>query len=373
MADASRDVLIRVKLETQKGDDLRKSVEASVVAPIKKAQAELDQAQRQAQQLRQSVEQYAQTLEGRRASARMDEKLRNDRIKQLARKKKSDEEEVELTRLMAEKEAKIEDGRRTLKEIRMKERLAIHRREKAEEAAISQAAAAKEEAAEKARVNLRRIRASELLAIHRRQKAEETRISQEATAAQERAEAAHEKFKKIRLSERLAAFKRQKAEELKATQEAEARKAQAEAGKGGFFSEQKGRLARVGSAVVAAPAAFGAGVNFVNQLGDTLKAFGDRQALLNSQAYQAGKNFWEGVAQFGKFVFRLPQGRDANKPGGISIDGVPIAEVMQADEAKGLELTRQLNEIILQRTKAERDLLAAEKERIERRAKGEVS
>jgi len=152
---------------------------------------------------------------------------------------------------------------------------------------------------------------------------------------------------------------------VRATQEAEARKAQAEAGKGGLFSEQKGKLARLGGTLLATPAAFGAGVQVVNAFGDAIRAFSDRQALLNSEAYKAGKNFWDAVGQFGKFVRGLPIGVDATKPGGISIDGTPIGEVMRADEAKGLELTRQLNEIILQRTKAERDLLAAEKERIE--------
>lgn len=287
MADASRDVLIRVKLETQKGDDLRKQVEASVVKPVQGMKATLEASGAQVKAIRQDAEKTVEAVSAQRQAMnkKMEAFRRDNEIASLKSRKRSAEEEIQLMKLTAEKEAAFE--------------------------------------------------------------------------------AARERLKKIRISEKIAAFRRQKAEEVRIAQEAEARKVQAEAGKGGFFSEQKGRLARVGSAVVAAPAAFGAGVNFVNQLGDTLKAFGDRQALLNSQAYQAGKNFWEGVAQFGKFVFRLPQGRDANKPGGISIDGVPMAEVMQADEAKGLELTRQLNEIILQRTKAERDLLAAEKERIE--------
>jgi len=104
MADASRDVLIRVKLETQKGDDLRKQVEASVVKPVQAMKGALEGAGAQVKAIRQDAEKTIDGVSAQRQAMmkKMEAFRRDNEIASLKSRKRSAEEEIQLMKLTAE-------------------------------------------------------------------------------------------------------------------------------------------------------------------------------------------------------------------------------------------------------------------------------
>jgi hypothetical protein len=294
MADGSRDVTIKIRLQAEGQADIRKGIEEAVSKPAKIAQGDVNKLRASTAEAMQNMADLSRVGDAALIKMQNNEKRyeaarRDSRIKELKSKKRSSEEEIEMMRLGSEKQAAIE--------------------------------------------------------------------------------AAQARFRKIRTSERLAAYKREKAEEVRIAQEAEAKKRAAERGPG-FFSEQKGGFARGVAGAMAAPAAVGLGTQFANSIGDTLKTIaaivrGDEEGAKRSPLYMAGVNFWEGVKEFsestGLFRDILPK----ILPDFLQDEKKRRAETLKEDEAKALTLQAQLNDIILKRTQAERDLLAAEKQRIE--------
>lgn len=281
MAD-TRDVLIRVRLEAQKTGDLKKSVEAAVVEPMRQAQAAVGDVAKKMAEAARSTEGAVMSRAGAQRQAKLREQIENDHIaRMMAKKKKTAAEEIEIARLTGEKEARIEEGQRRLRQIRM--------------------------------------------------------------------------------AERLAAFKRNKAEELRVTQETEAKKAASEqraARRGGFFSRTENRFAAVAGAVMAVPTLSSNILENLTTLINTLKG---REDIRESRLYQAGEKFWQAVGLFRNTVEKPPPG--------IFRDGEAVKTIGQAqEEALGgsVDKQRELNNILLDRTKAERQLLQAEQDRIDK-------
>jgi hypothetical protein len=374
MADGSRDVTIKIRLQAEGQADIRKGIEEAVSKPAKIAQGEMGKVRASTVEAARGIAEIGKASDAvhqRMATAetRMAAMRRDDRIKELKAKKRNAEEEIQLQQLTAEKAAQAEEQATRFRAIKSAERLAVYKREKAEEVRLTEEAESKKRASEAATAKFRKIAVSERLAAFKREKAEEARVNAEADAKSKAMEAAATKFRAIRLSERLAAFKRAKAEEVRLEKEAEAQKRAASGGPG-FFSEQKGGFARGVAGAMAAPAAIGLGAQFANSIGDTLKTIaavvrGDEEGAKRSPLYLAGVNFWEGVKEFsestGLFRDILPK----ILPDFLQDEKKRRAETLKEDETKALTLQAQLNDIILKRTQAERDLLAAEKQRIE--------
>jgi hypothetical protein len=374
MADGSRDVTIKIRLQAEGQADIRKGIEEAVSKPAKVAQGEMGKVRASTVEAARGIAEIGKASDAvyqRMATAetRMASMRRDERIKELKAKKRDAEEEMQLMQLTAEKAAQAEEQATRFRKIKSAERLAVYKREKAEEVRLTEEAESKKRASEAATAKFRKIAVSERLAAFKREKAEEARVNAEADAKSKAMEAAATKFRAIRLSERLAAFKRAKAEEVRLEKEAEAQKRAASGGPG-FFSEQKGGFARGVAGAMAAPAAIGLGAQFANSIGDTLKTIaavvrGDEEGAKRSPLYLAGVNFWEGVKEFSEStgIFRdlLPK----ILPDFLQDEKKRKAETLKEDESKALTLQEQLNEMILKRTRAERDLLAAEKQRIE--------
>jgi hypothetical protein len=374
MADGSRDVTIKIRLQAEGQADIRKGIEEAVSKPAKIAQGEMGKVRSSAVEAARGIAEIGKASDAvyqkmTTAETRMAAMRRDERIKELKAKKRDAQEEMQLMQLTAEKAAQAEEQATRFRKIKSAERLAVYKREKAEEVRLTEEAESKKRASEAATAKFRKIAVSERLAAFKREKAEEARVNAEADAKSKAMEAAATKFKAIRLSERLAAFKRAKAEEVRLEKEAEAQKRAASGGPG-FFSEQKGGFARGVAGAMAAPAAIGLGAQFANSIGDTLKTIaavvrGDEEGAKRSPLYMAGVNFWEGVKEFsestGLFRDILPK----ILPDFLQDEKKRRAETLKEDEAKALTLQAQLNDIILKRTQAERDLLAAEKQRIE--------
>ena len=374
MADGSRDVTIKIRLQAEGQADIRKGIEEAVSKPAKIAQGEMGKVRSSTVEAARGIAEIGKASDAvyqkmTTAETRMAAMRRDERIKELKAKKRNAEEEIQLQQLTAEKAAQAEEQATRFRKIKSAERLAIYKREKAEEVRLNEEAESKKRASEAATAKFRKIAVSERLAAFKREKAEEARVNAEADAKSKAMEAAATKFKAIRLSERLAAFKRAKAEEVRLEKEAEAQKRAASGGPG-FFSEQKGGFARGVAGAMAAPAAIGLGAQFANSIGDTLKTIaavvrGDEEGAKRSPLYMAGVNFWEGVKEFSEStgIFRdlLPK----ILPDFLQDEKKRKAETLKEDESKALTLQEQLNEMILKRTRAERDLLAAEKQRIE--------
>jgi hypothetical protein len=374
MADGSRDVTIKIRLQAEGQADIRKGIEEAVSKPAKIAQGEMGKVRSSTVEAARGIAEIGKASDAvyqkmTTAETRMAAMRRDERIKELKAKKRDAQEEMQLMQLTAEKAAQAEDQATRFRKIKSAERLAVYKREKAEEVRLTEEAESKKRASEAATAKFRKIAVSERLAAFKREKAEEARVNAEADAKSKAMEAAATKFKAIRLSERLAAFKRAKAEEVRLEKEAEAQKRAASGGPG-FFSEQKGGFARGVAGAMAAPAAIGLGAQFANSIGDTLKTIaaivrGDEEGAKRSPLYMAGVNFWEGVKEFsestGLFRDILPK----ILPDFLQDEKKRRAETLKEDEAKALTLQAQLNDIILKRTQAERDLLAAEKQRIE--------
>jgi hypothetical protein len=374
MADGSRDVTIKIRLQAEGQADIRKGIEEAVSKPAKIAQGEMGKVRSSTVEAARGIAEIGKASDAvyqkmTTAETRMAAMRRDERIKELKATKRNAEEEIQLQQLTAEKAAQAEEQATRFRKIKSAERLAIYKREKAEEVRLNEEAESKKRASEAATAKFRKIAVSERLAAFKREKAEEARVNAEADAKSKAMEAAATKFKAIRLSERLAAFKRAKAEEVRLEKEAEAQKRAASGGPG-FFSEQKGGFARGVAGAMAAPAAIGLGAQFANSIGDTLKTIaavvrGDEEGAKRSPLYIAGVNFWEGVKEFSEStgIFRdlLPK----ILPDFLQDEKKRKAETLKEDESKALTLQEQLNEMILKRTRAERDLLAAEKQRIE--------
>ena len=374
MADGSRDVTIKIRLQAEGQADIRKGIEEAVSKPAKIAQGEMGKVRSSTVEAARGIAEIGKASDAvyqkmTTAETRMAAMRRDERIKELKARKRNAEEEIQLQQLTAEKAAQAEEQATRFRKIKSAERLAIYKREKAEEVRLNEEAESKKRASEAATAKFRKIAVSERLAAFKREKAEEARVNAEADAKSKAMEAAATKFKAIRLSERLAAFKRAKAEEVRLEKEAEAQKRAASGGPG-FFSEQKGGFARGVAGAMAAPAAIGLGAQFANSIGDTLKTIaavvrGDEEGAKRSPLYLAGVNFWEGVKEFsestGLFRDILPK----ILPDFLQDEKKRRAETLKEDEAKALTLQAQLNDIILKRTQAERDLLTAEKQRIE--------
>jgi hypothetical protein len=375
MADGSRDVTIKIRLQAEGQADIRKGIEEAVSKPAKVAQGEMGKVRSSTVEAARGIAEIGKASDAvyqkmATAETRMAAMRRDERIKELKAKKRDAQEEMQLMQLTAEKAAQAEEQATRFRKIKSAERLAVYKREKAEEVRLTEEAESKKRASEAATAKFRKIAVSERLAAFKREKAEEARVNAEADAKSKAMEAAATKFKAIRLSERLAAYKRAKAEEVRLEKEAEAQKRAAAGQGGGFFSEQKGRFARGVAGAMAAPAAIGLGAQFANSIGDTLKTIaaivrGDEEGAKRSPLYMAGVNFWEGVKEFsestGLFRDILPK----ILPDFLQDEKKRRAETLKEDEAKALTLQAQLNDIILKRTQAERDLLAAEKQRIE--------
>ena len=374
MADGSRDVTIKIRLQAEGQADIRKGIEEAVSKPAKIAQGEMGKVRSSTVEAARGIAEIGKASDAvyqkmTTAETRMAAMRRDERIKELKAKKRNAEEEIQLQQLTAEKAAQAEEQATRFRKIKSAERLAVYKREKAEEVRLNEEAESKKRASEAATAKVRKIAVSERLAAFKREKAEEARVNAEADAKSKAMEAAATKFKAIRLSERLAAFKRAKAEEVRLEKEAEAQRRAASGGPG-FFSEQKGGFARGVAGAMAAPAAVGLGAQFANSIGDTLKTIaaivrGDEEGAKRSPLYLAGVNFWEGVKEFSEStgIFRdlLPK----ILPDFLQDEKKRKAETLKEDESKALTLQEQLNEMILKRTRAERDLLAAEKQRIE--------
>ena len=374
MADGSRDVTIKIRLQAEGQADIRKGIEEAVSKPAKIAQGEMGKVRSSTVEAARGIAEIGKASDAvyqRMATAetRMAAMRRDERIKELKAKKRDAEEEIQLQQLTAEKAAQAEEQATRFRKIKSAERLAVYKREKAEEVRLTEEAESKKRASEAATAKFRKIAVSERLAAFKREKAEEARVNAEADAKSKAMEAAATKFKAIRLSERLAAFKRAKAEEVRLEKEAEAQKRAAARGPG-FFSEGKGGFARGAAGVMAAPSAFGMGVGFASELGDTLKTIaavvrGDEEGAKRSPLYLAGVNFWEGVKEFSESTGILRDLLPMILPDFLQDEKKRKAETLKEDESKALTLQEQLNEMILKRTRAERDLLAAEKQRIE--------
>jgi hypothetical protein len=374
MADGSRDVTIKIRLQAEGQADIRKGIEEAVSKPAKVAQGEMGKVRASTVEAARGIAEIGKASDAvyqRMATAetRMASMRRDERIKELKAKKRDAEEEMQLMQLTAEKAAQAEEQATRFRKIKSAERLAVYKREKAEEVRLTEEAESKKRASEAATAKFRKIAVSERLAAFKREKAEEARVNAEADAKSKAMEAAATKFRAIRLSERLAAFKRAKAEEVRLEKEAEAQKRAASGGPG-FFSEQKGGFARGVAGAMAAPAAIGLGAQFANSIGDTLKTIaavvrGDEEGAKRSPLYLAGVNFWEGVKEFSESTGILRDLLPMILPDFLQDEKKRKAETLKEDESKALTLQEQLNEMILKRTRAERDLLAAEKQRIE--------
>jgi hypothetical protein len=374
MADGSRDVTIKIRLQAEGQADIRKGIEEAVSKPAKIAQGEMGKVRSSTVEAARGIAEIGKASDAvyqRMATAetRMAAMRRDERIKELKAKKRDAEEEIQLQQLTAEKAAQAEEQATRFRKIKSAERLAVYKREKAEEVRLTEEAESKKRASEAATAKFRKIAVSERLAAFKREKAEEARVNAEADAKSKAMEAAATKFKAIRLSERLAAFKRAKAEEVRLEKEAEAQKRAAARGPG-FFSEQKGGFARGVAGAMAAPAAIGLGAQFANSIGDTLKTIaaivrGDEEGAKRSPLYLAGVNFWEGVKEFSESTGILRDLLPMILPDFLQDEKKRKAETLKEDESKALTLQQELNDMILKRTRAERDLLAAEKQRIE--------
>lgn len=374
MADGSRDVTIKIRLQAEGQADIRKGIEEAVSKPAKIAQSEMGKVRSSTVEAARGIAEIGKASDAvyqkmTTAETRMAAMRRDERIRELKAKKRDAQEEMQLMQLTAEKAAQAEEQATRFRKIKSAERLAVYKREKAEEVRLTEEAESKKRASEAATAKFRKIAVSERLAAFKREKAEEARINAEADVKSKAMEAAATKFKAIRLSERLAAFKRAKAEEVRLEKEAEAQKRAAARGPG-FFSEGKGGFARGVAGAMAAPAAIGLGAQFANSIGDTLKTIaavvrGDEEGAKRSPLYLAGVNFWEGVKEFSESTGILRDLLPMILPDFLQDEKKRKAETLKEDEAKALTLQQELNDMILKRTRAERDLLAAEKQRIE--------
>jgi hypothetical protein len=374
MADGNRDVTIKIRLQAEGQADIRKGIEEAVSKPAKIAQSEMGKVRSSTVEAARGIAEIGKASDAvyakmSTAETRMAAMRRDERIKELKAKKRDAQEEMQLMQLTAEKAAQAEEQATRFRKIKSAERLAVYKREKAEEVRLTEEAESKKRASEATTAKFRKIAVSERLAAFKREKAEEARVNAEADAKSKAMEAAATKFKAIRLSERLAAFKRAKAEEVRLEKEAEAQKRAAARGPG-FFSEGKGGFARGVAGAMAAPAAIGLGAQFANSIGDTLKTIaavvrGDEEGAKRSPLYLAGVNFWEGVKEFSESTGILRDLLPKILPDFLQDEKKRKAETLKEDEAKALTLQQELNDMILKRTRAERDLLAAEKQRIE--------
>ncbi len=247
-------------------------------------------------------------------------------------------------------------------------------------AAQNEAAAAKlqETQMQRAVANARDARIRELTEKERTAK-EEVELLKLTAQQAEQISAARARAEKIRQTERIAAFKREKAEEARLEQEKLAKQQARGRGGLGFFSETRGPFGRIAGTILGAPAAFNQGLNFLNKTSDAIdiatavakalkggKGSGEAEDLIrNSALYKAGEKFWAAVYQFAEATDTF---RDVLPSWMAPRTEVKPSEV-EPTLNKGIEAQRQLNAIILERTKTERALVDAEERRIEQAKK----
>ena len=217
---------------------------------------------------------------------------------------------------------------------------------------------------------------------------EEVKAIREAAEKKSRIEVAADRLREIRMSERLAAFKRAKAEELRIEQETEAKKAGTLGGKvAGAYGAVSSFVQRTAINVLAATFIIENAKGFIEWLSSGIRKeiAGDPNDEGPVTSWTRGlatameglrKEIREGLGLVGGGA---QTGFDALVNGsgaGFILERLKKAGLVDGNVSrriggegntieKQIELTRQLNSVILERTKAERDLIDQERRRLD--------